>query len=373
MKDDILRTRGFWHFQFGVWACIAVLTVLALARVGPEGQTVSSLALWGLVFSGTGLLASTGLAATYTRVPERSLQGVQAAGTLIVSCLVAGGLWWIALVGLEHALGWLGWEWFHLEHDDIYEPWHEATMDLLLGILQSALLLGTWSAVFLTTVLSSKIASARHDAMRAAALAKDAQLQILRDQLNPHFLFNTLNSVVTLIDENPERSQQMVRDVASLLRRSLEATSDEDGLVEDEIEFVRLYLQCEEIRFEHLKVSIDVPHEVRSRRLPPRLLHPLVENAIKHGLVNVARGVHIRIVGKIIEQDRVCLEVSNTGSLSQAQRRAAEAPIGIGLSNVRKRLKALFSDKHSFELIEQGGWVTARIEYQPSALSKATT
>ena len=236
--------------------------------------------------------------------------------------------------------------------------------------LREMLILGTWSAVFLLTMLSDRVKRARERSVVASALSQQAQLRLLRAQINPHFLFNALNSIVALIHEDSRRAQEMVRDVARLLRRAIGADDKEWVSLGKELDFIELYLRCEKVRFEErLQVEIEVPDPVLSQPVPAMILHPLVDNALKHGM----RGkepLRLRITGKF-EAGRVSLEAANTGTLRESHEATYDtvtgprAGTGSGIKSVTERLEALFPGSHTFELREADGWVKARIEYVP--------
>jgi LytS/YehU family sensor histidine kinase len=303
---------------------------------------------WALV----GVLCSTALAALYTRLPDRLLRGFPVFGVLLAACLTASVAWTLAMLGLEPVLG--------------REPWAPPgvglELHLAVGFFRGTFFFVLWSALFLVNLLSRRVQRQREDAVRAQALADQAQLQLLRSQVNPHFLFNALNSVVALIGEDPKAAKTMVRDVSALLRTSLDADGGRATSVAHELDFVRLYLKCEQVRFEdRLRVSWEVEDGVQALQVPPMLLHPLVENALKHGMHGaVDVPLEVRITVRREGRDLV-LEVANSGTLTPPAGALLPPPSGIGLKNVRSRLAHLFPGRHGFGLEEAGGWVTARL------------
>lgn len=188
-------------------------------------------------------------------------------------------------------------------------------------------------------------------ALRAEALASEARLAMLRNELNPHFLFNALNSVIGVISEEPARAQGMVRQLSGLLRHTLSAK--ETSTLAEEVRVAEQYLAIEQVRFEErLAVHIDVPEALRCRSVPPMLLQPLVENAVKHGMG--VDTLHVRISAEE-SGDRLRLVVANNGRLDPRH------GTGVGLRNLRERLQHDHPDG-SVELVEDEGQVLAVVD-----------
>ena len=230
-----------------------------------------------------------------------------------------------------------------------------------LLVVDGTAMLVTWSCLFLTGVQGGRARRARERALRSEGIAHEARLEALRAQLNPHFLFNALNSVVVLIGRRPQQAAQLVRDLATLLRRVLESTQSEMATGGAERDFLARYVRCESVRFEERReVDVAVPPELRDRPIPPMLLQPLVENAMKHG---AWRENLLRLELHAGEREgRVEIQLRNTGSLRAS---GANGCSGAGLRLVRQRLRATFPESASFNLAEQDGWVIARLSYDP--------
>jgi hypothetical protein len=202
-------------------------------------------------------------------------------------------------------------------------------------------------------------------ALRADALAKEAELRMLRYQLNPHFLFNSLNSVSALIREDPRRAERMLNGLSEFLRYSLAGGKAQDAPLRDEIEAVRNYLDIEKIRYEDkLSVKFDVESSAENFRVPTLLIHPLVENALKYGMQTSALPLEIAITARG-GGGSLLLEVANTGAWVD---RSSNVPqtngIGasIGLENIRQRLGQAFPQGHHFDVFEQDGRVRAVVQ-----------
>ncbi|HEX2851940.1 MAG TPA: sensor histidine kinase [Opitutaceae bacterium] len=201
------------------------------------------------------------------------------------------------------------------------------------------------------------------------SLLRQAQLQALRNQLNPHFLFNTLHSIAELVHENPPHAEQMLLRLAELLRKALRSSSEPEVALAEELDFVRGYLEIEQMRLgDRLRVTWDIAPEALSARVPSLLLQPLVENAIQHGIApSVQTGT--LLIRAWREGEFLHVQVRDNGpGLSAApsdQRR--DSGSGVGLANTRSRLQRLYGEHHRFELIDDHGLsVNVRFLFTPA-------
>ncbi|MBC6366105.1 sensor histidine kinase [Algoriphagus sp. AK58] len=189
-------------------------------------------------------------------------------------------------------------------------------------------------------------------------VAKSAELELLKIQLNPHFLFNALNSIKALVLIDQEKSRDAIIKLSELLRFSLNYEKAPLITVNDEINEVIKYLELEKIRFgKRLEVEILVQEETLQQKVPPAMVLTLAENAIKHGITKLPEGGKIKIESKIKGQ-KVCLEVVNSGQLEEGFN------LGIGLNNLQKRLQNIFPETSAFYLDNLGNQlVKATITY----------
>lgn len=192
-----------------------------------------------------------------------------------------------------------------------------------------------------------------------------ARLEALRMQLNPHFLFNTLHAVSTLVGRDPKGVRRMIARLSTLLRYVLEENGRQESPLSEEIDFLRGYLEIQEIRFQgRLDVEMEIAPGVESALVPSLILQPIVENAMKHG-TSEQTGLGRVAVRAYREEDELVLEVADSGpGLDEPASTAMER--GMGLTNVRARLDGLYGDAHtlSFHTSTFGGLtVTIRIPY----------
>ena len=219
--------------------------------------------------------------------------------------------------------------------------WQQLT-DIALGRYY---LLLSWCAIYIALgqAVQARVAERRAGEHRRAA--KAAELKSLRYQVNPHFLFNTLNSLSALVMTNRnDQAETMIQMISRFYRRSLSGDPTHDVPLEEEIELQRTYLQIEAVRFpERLVVDIDVPPELAKARIPGMILQPLIENSVRYAVAPVNRPVTIRLAASE-EYERLVVTVTDDGPGASSDEHGG---FGIGLANVRDRLRARFGKEAS--------------------------
>ena len=205
-------------------------------------------------------------------------------------------------------------------------------------------------------------------ALAARSMAHQAQLKMLRYQLNPHFLFNTLNAISTLVlERETEGANRMVTRLSSFLRYSLDNDPMQKVTLRQEIEALKLYLDIEKVRFEErLRLELDIEPEAEGALIPSLLLQPLVENAIKYAIARSETGGCLRIAARVFAGE-LLLELSDDGPGAALVDGEIPSARGVGLRNTRERLQALYGNGHSFRLgntVPHGLTVNIRIPCQ---------
>jgi two-component system LytT family sensor kinase len=177
------------------------------------------------------------------------------------------------------------------------------------------------------------------------AIIKENQYQNLKTQLNPHFLFNSLNSIRTLVDVNPDLSKEAITKLSSLLRSSLQMSREKTVTLKQELQTVADYLAIEKIRFDdRLQTTLHIKAETLTAKLPPMMLQTLVENAVKHGISKAKFGGQIEI-SAMLTQFHLHLEIINTGQYTPSKN-----DHGVGLENTRERLSILYDSNAAFSI-----------------------
>ena len=225
------------------------------------------------------------------------------------------------------------------------------------GLVTWYFFFAAWASFYIAISSATGLRAAERRAAGAERDAQEAQLRALRYQVNPHFLFNTLNSLSSLVmARREEEAEAMIVNLSAFFRSSLALDPSEDITLAQEIEFQQLYLDIEKLRFpRRLEVRTEVPAELRSARVPPLILQPLVENAIKHGVARTAESVRLTIAAR--EEDaRLILTVENDRGPGASAK--SEHGTGVGLVNVCERLAARFGGEATCEHgpLPEGGW-----------------
>lgn len=279
---------------------------------------------------------------------------------VVCASLLLGTVW----TGLETLFFWLTSTGYDLQHSLQYKP---------RVALTYALTLLAWSAIYFGIEYWKQAQREQKRALQAKLLAENAQLEMLRYQLNPHFLFNALNSIRASISPEDQSSKRMITQLAEFLRHSLLAKDDGLSSLEEEIEAIQNYLAIEKVRFEEaLDVEFNIALSAKSVMLPSFLLNPLVENAIKHGFRSNPEVLKIKVSAKYKASsdhgvDSLVLEIANTGKLDIDKTVSNQA---IGLKNVQARLDKQLKGKSSFSIEQKGDEVVVRIEIMTTGFSK---
>jgi sensor histidine kinase YesM len=219
------------------------------------------------------------------------------------------------------------------------------------------------SATYFLTHLKLQSERQREAAHKTETLAKDVQLKMLRYQINPHFLFNVLNSIYTLIDENTEKAKKLVLDMSEYYRYTL-SKQEQTISIEKEVESIIKYLEIQKTRFEEkFHYEIFLEEAVKSLSIPSFLIHLLVENAVKYGTKTSEQKL-IVLLSVTRVNDNLLIRVSNTGKLLVPAKNHEKNIDGTsnGIENLKSRLALYYDDNFSFSLKEDGEMVIATIE-----------
>ena len=209
-------------------------------------------------------------------------------------------------------------------------------------------LLLIWNAVYFMYHFISKTRKQEMDTIKLEALVRQLELNTIKAHINPHFIFNALNGIRALIDENPERARRAITELSNILRSSLSAEKAETVSLQEELRIVKDYLALESMRFEdRLKVEFEIEDKTLNNPVPPMMLQTLVENAIKHGISKQMKGGVIKIVSDVRDNQHELL-VQNTGHLNGFAKHAG----GFGIASTKDRLSLLYGGKASFEITQ---------------------
>jgi sensor histidine kinase YesM len=203
-----------------------------------------------------------------------------------------------------------------------------------------------WNCIYFIYHYIEKSRKQQLDTLKLEALVKELELKTIKAHINPHFIFNSLNSIRALVDENPERARRAVTELSNILRSSMQIEKAETVNFEKELNIVKDYLALENMRFEdRLKVVYEIDEDTLDQQVPPMMLQTLVENAIKHGISKQLNGGIVKIVSDFKNSHHELI-VQNTGYLNGA----ISGNEGFGLSSTQNRLHLLYGEKANFEI-----------------------
>jgi two-component system LytT family sensor kinase len=202
-----------------------------------------------------------------------------------------------------------------------------------------------WNLIYFIYHYVTKSRKQQLDTLRLESLVKELELKTIKAHINPHFIFNSLNSIRALVDENPQRARRAITELSNILRSSMQSDKSESAPMEKELDIVKDYLALENMRFEdRLKIEYEVDEDTLDLPVPPMMLQTLVENAIKHGISKQIKGGVVRVVS-VLKNNFHELSVQNTGFLNGHVNAA-----GFGLSSTTNRLNLLYGNKAKFEI-----------------------
>lgn len=238
--------------------------------------------------------------------------------------------------------------------------WELTLFDLFQSVLNWSLLFLFWSILYFAYHSFRMKRKKELEALQWRASKSELELKQLRDQLNPHFIFNCLNSIRALIDEEPEKARKAVNKLSNTLRNTLRLSRKGTISLEEELKVVEDYLSLERIRLEErLSSEIELPSEAFQQRIPPLLLQNLVENGVKHGISRIPEGGRLEVKGWQ-ENGTLFIRVSNPKA-DQGTSNDRDSS-GTGMENTRKRLQLLFGDRAVFRTEERDGRFHSFIE-----------
>ncbi|TXJ22663.1 MAG: sensor histidine kinase [Chitinophagaceae bacterium] len=202
-----------------------------------------------------------------------------------------------------------------------------------------------WNLIYFIYHYVTKSRKQQLDTLRLESLVKELELKTIKAHINPHFIFNSLNSIRALVDENPERARRAITELSNILRSSMQSDKSESAPMERELDIVKDYLALENMRFEdRLKIEYEVDEDTLDLPVPPMMLQTLVENAIKHGISKQIKGGVVRVMS-VLKNNFHELSVQNTGVLNGQVNGG-----GFGLSSTTNRLNLLYGNKAKFEI-----------------------
>lgn len=348
--DDLLRNRQrlFWILNIGGWVGYAIAALVgAVAHEKPESYfaVVAAISVIGFILT----LPMRRIYQHLWRRPPLML----AVGTLATSYVVG-----------------LFWRWIHnlLYYDWVKNDWQpEHLMDYVGGVMGSFYIMLCWSGLYFGIKYYQQLQDQTEQTLKATAAAHQAQLKMLRYQLNPHFLFNTLNAISTLIlDGANDTANLAVSRLSDFLRYTLDNDPMKRVTLGSELGAIDLYLQIEKVRFgDRLIIEKDIEPRALDALVPSLILQPLIENAIKYAITPREDGGTIQI-SALVQDNMLVLRLADDGP-GLGNGTSGHKSCGVGLKNTRERLTQFYADRQAFTLgpnEPQGLVITINIPYE---------
>lgn len=372
MIRDLVKDQSklFWVLHLGGWLAWALFakylnTVVTLKEVPPRYF------MYVMVISLVGMVITLVLRYLFRWTWGRSLW---LQGAAFIGGTVAGGYAWL------HARSYLYMNFIESQKD--MSDWYESVgaaaeiyekVSYMSTFTVAWFVILAWSALYFAIKYYRLFLQVQQSALRSAAMAHEAQLKMLRYQLNPHFLFNTLNAISTLVlEQETKDANRMVTRLSSFLRHSLDNDPMKMVTLEQELSALKLYLDIEKVRFEErLSLVLDIEGESWHALIPSLLLQPLVENAIKYGIAQSEEGGTLRIAARVFAGD-LLLELSDDGPGVELVDGRIPGANGVGLRNTEERLEELYGARHSFRLSEttpHGLTIRIRIPFESKSIN----
>ena len=240
----------------------------------------------------------------------------------------------------------------------LHLPGTRLSFFFLNNIFEITLILLIWSLLYFAFHYMENYRNSEIEKLVWEAAVKDFELKTLKSQLNPHFMFNALNSIRALIEENPERAKKAITQLSNIFRYSLRIERIETISLDEELRTVEDYLALEKVRYEErLSYGITYSQEAGRVEIPPMMIQTLVENGIKHGVSKLPKGGVVSVNAKVFE-DKLYITIVNSGTVDDEEVMNTK---GFGLSNTKHRLHLLYGSKGSFTLVNGHGEVKAEI------------
>ncbi len=324
------KNRAFWMLQAAGWSGYLVLRSVSSINNGLSIAALIAIVIESIIGYCITLLLST-LYGYYRTLPRISLV------LLTIFTLVAATILYAVLDAFSFSF-------IKLDNPGI-------NINLVLGtIFLNFVVLAGWSALYFGINFYLIVEEQIDQLEKLGNQASTAQLAMLRYQLNPHFLFNTLNSISTLVLlKQTDRANAMLSRLSSFLRYTLANEPTAHVTIAQEVETLKLYLEIEKMRFEdRLRPSFQIDPRVAKARLPSLLLQPLVENAIKYAVTPQENGAEINVVARL-NGERVQISVSDNGPGLIETKSRPSLSTGVGLANIRDRLAQAYGPDHRFE------------------------
>ncbi|MBC8755493.1 histidine kinase [Kordia sp. YSTF-M3] len=343
-----VNTLIFWILQFVGWGFITSANIWAkIFLVSPDKVKPEYFFFEGLIFITLGITLTTLFRNYLKRIDFIANQNQKN----YIKAFIAFGLASCIFSGILLVSAYYMFQYLHEESNDF------TLLEIFSTTLNVSIFIFFWSVIYVVIKSLARLRKNKIDRLKLEAALKDSQLNTLKGQLNPHFMFNSLNNIRGLMLEDVDKARDMLTRLSEMLRYSLNMNNVDAIRIEEELEIVDNYIALSKIQLEdRLTYQQEIKQELKQIKIPPMILQMLVENAIKHGISDQKNGGKITLI-ITDNNEKIILQVNNTGTL-----KADTDSTRIGLDNIKKRLELLYGDTAQFRLKEVENEVHAIIQ-----------
>jgi len=342
----VKRISPFWIINITGWG---VLFLIQLFLYYYQDLSEPNITIGFLLTKLTGFISSIFLRHIYRRINNYSKSLVKLAIQILVISLIMSQIWFILdfivsipLQGFNELLGFYNLNYY------------------LRSIWSGFYTLILWSTLYFVIKFWLEWKTQKEQTEKAVLLAQSAQLQMLRYQVNPHFLFNSLSSLRALVRDDQKQAEKMILQISKFLRYSLIEKKNNQVKLKDEVEALKHYFEIERVRFGNkLLTEIKIDRNTEDVKIPSFLLHPIIENAIKYGMDTSPMPLQIKLLASF-QDNTLTIDVINSGNWINENRNRLGT--GIGLKNVKQRLNLAYTDNYSMEIFKNSNAVHVQIK-----------
>lgn len=341
---EMSKQHFYWLSQGSGWLVYVILIWTINRLEGEMMPFVFYLNLAIIFFLGIGI--SHAYRALIIRLEWLSLRIISLIPRMLIGSIVCGFIYFI----------------LHTLITDIFIEdmnWFKEPMIALMSILNLSANFIFWSLLYF---LFHFIESYRQEEIKNLeweALSREVELNRLKSQMNPHFIFNAMNTIRALVDEDPKQSKEAITQLSNILRSSMFMGKSKVIPLAEEVQLVKDYLNIEKARFEErLEIEISIAEELLNVLVPPLILQTLVENGIKHGIAKIPEGGKLSILAKINRENKLEVEIENDGEFMPSSDKRS----GFGIINSKQRINLLYGDSGGISISNEQGKVKALLK-----------
>ncbi len=325
------RKKLYWLSQFCGWSLFVLVNLIIISNY--ESIPAERIFVW-IILGLIGIAITHILRTVIRKNGWLDLPLKKIIPRVLLSSLIAGIIIYSLTTGFSLAIG-------------AFRSEEYRWISSVAGIINLSGISLVWALIYFALHYLENYQKAEIESLIWESAVKDFEIKTLKAQLNPHFMFNAMNSIRALIEEDPENAKVAVTKLSNILRYSLKIERTETVTLEDEIKTIKDYLDLEKIRFEErLKYNLDISPDSNKVEIPPMMIQTLIENGIKHGVSKRTNGGEVSLITKV-DAGNLLIEIRNTGHLNNEQLRSSD---GFGIANTKHRLSLLFGEDARFSI-----------------------